>query len=283
MRRSCGRLRKRIFGISDEEASFARRGFRGGDGAVRRHLEGIGRVFLHGYHAALEEDRPDRLASRLDELEPELRGFAFEGAGMGLYLLDLLTPWSRGPAARFLAGPGAAARLHGPRGGRLGAGATRRRVDRALARFDPLLGWLAVDGYGFHQGYFHWPETVDRQRVPDRLSGYAGAVFDQGLGRSLWFVEGAEVARIAATIARFPRPRHADLWSGVGLACAYAGGVPREAIEDLIATGRCVSARTWPRAWPSPPRRASMPATRHRTPNWPAGSSAGCPPRRPQS
>ena len=111
----------------------------------------------------------------------------------------------------------------------------RRRVDHALAQLDPLLGWLAIDGYGFHQGYFHWPKSVDRQRVPKGFSGYARRVFDQGLGRSLWFVEGAEVDRIAETIARFPRSRHADLWSGVGLACGYAGGVSAEAMESLIA------------------------------------------------
>jgi hypothetical protein len=96
-----------------------------------------------------------------------------------------------------------------------------------------LLGWLAIDGYGFHQGYFLWPESVERQRVPRLLSGYQRRVFDQGLGRSLWFVEGAEVERIATTIGRFDRARHADLWSGVGLACAYAGEVDRPVLDRL--------------------------------------------------
>jgi enediyne biosynthesis protein E3 len=231
--RFLSRLRRRIFGIPEEEASFARRGFRGGDERTRRHLEQVGRTFLHGYHAALEEDRPVRLASRLDELEPELRGFAFEGAGMGLYLLDLLTPWNRGRLGGFLAGPGAAHVYMVHVGAGWALAQLRLRVDRALARLDPLLGWLAVDGYGFHHGYFRWKAAVELRRVPDRLSGYALQVFDQGLGRSLWFVEGAEMTRIAATIAGFGRGRHADLWSGVGLACAYAGGVPEEAIGGL--------------------------------------------------
>ncbi len=230
-----GWLGRRLFGISTEEASFSRRGFRGGDQCVRQRLEQIGRVFLQGYHSALEEDRPDLLVSALNSIEPDLRGFAFEGAGMGLYLLDLLTPWRRDRLSRFLSGPGEthAYMVHVGAGWALAQ--LRRRVDRSLAQFDPLLGWLAIDGYGFHQGYFHWPETVDRQRVPERLSGYARRVFDQGLGRSLWFVEGAEITRITETIARFPQARHADLWSGVGLACAYAGGVPAEAINTLIA------------------------------------------------
>ncbi len=228
-----GRLHKHILGISVEEASFARRGFPGGDASIRRHLEQVGRTFLHGYHAALEEDRPGRLASRLDELAPELRGFAFEGAGMALYLLDLLTPWNRGRLGGFLAGPGAGHTYMVHVGAGWALAQLRLRVDRALARLDPLLGWLAVNGYGFHHGYFRWKVAVERRRVPHRLSGDALRVFDQGLGRSLWFVEGAEVSRIAATITGFGRERQADLWSGVGLACAYAGGVPEEAIGGL--------------------------------------------------
>ena len=41
------------------------------------------------------------------------------------------------------------------------------------------------------------------------------------------------------------------------------------------------SVRMWPRGWPSPPSRGSGPATRPRTPSWPAGSSAASAPRRP--
>ena len=90
---------------------------------------------------------------------------------MGLYLLDLLTPWNRGRLGGFLAGPGAehAYMVHVGAGWALAQ--LRLRVDRALAHLDPLLGWLAVDGYGFHQGYFRWPESVDRQWVPRSLAG----------------------------------------------------------------------------------------------------------------
>jgi hypothetical protein len=95
------------------------------------------------------------------------------------------------------------------------------------------LRWLTVDGYGFHQGYFDWPRYIKQQARPPQLSGYACRVFDQGLGRSLWFVEGADVTRIPQTVATIPPTRHADLWSGVGLACAYAGGVDESQIMHL--------------------------------------------------
>jgi enediyne biosynthesis protein E3 len=235
MNADLGSLRKRLFGIAAVETSFARRGFRAGTAGARQRIEQIGQTFLLGYHAALEDHAPDRLAARLNAAPAEVRGFAFEGAAMALTLLDQLMPWRRYRLANFLRGPGAAHAymVH------VGAGWAFARLcwnlDRPLVRLDPLLRWLAIDGYGFHAGYFFWPRYVTQQAPATRLSGYARRVFDQGLGRSLWFVEGADVERIPARIAAFAPQRHGDLWSGVGLACAYAGGVDRSALETLLA------------------------------------------------
>ncbi len=225
-------LSRRLLAIPIEEVSFARRGFRGGTEEVHALLERVGRSFLAGYHAALEQRSHERLTARLEEIDADHRGFAFEGAAMALTLLDILVPWRR-RLQTLLAGSGAAHvyMVH------IGAGWAIARLPIAmgvvLRRFDPLLRWLALDGYGFHQGFFHWPRAVVEHQVPSRLRGYAARAFDQGLGRSLWFVEGAEVRRIAATIATFPDSRHADLWSGIGLACTYAGGADRADIEEL--------------------------------------------------
>ena len=95
------------------------------------------------------------------------------------------------------------------------------------------MGWLAIDGYGFHQGYFYWQDHVIKQVIPKNLSAYAVQVFDQGLGRSLCFVLGLDVQRIAATIQLFSEARRADLWSGVGLASAYAGGLNQSEMMEL--------------------------------------------------
>lgn len=236
MTRALGLLRKVAFGISLEEVTFARRGFRVSEARAQQRLEQIGNVFLQGYHAALEEDEPEALALRLRTVDTELRGFAFEGAAMGLTLLDHLSLWKGKGLQSFLNGPGAAHVYMA----HVGAGWAvarlpwlHRHAEQYLTRLDPLLCWLAVDGYGFHEGYFNWRHAVERQAVPDQLKGYARRVFDQGLGRSLWFVEGADVLRISSTIASFGRERHADLWSGAGLACAYAGGVDQADIEAM--------------------------------------------------
>ncbi len=238
MNLSLARLRERLLGMAPEEATFARRGFRAGEAAVRERLELLGSAFLQGYHLAVRVGDPAALGPRLNAVGPEVRGFAFEGAAMGLALLDHLTPWRRNRWQAFLAGPGRphTYMVH------VGAGWALARLpwarhhpERPLARLDPLLRWLTVDGYGFHEGYFHWRRTVERQAIPAGLFGYGRRAFDQGLGRSLWFVGGADVAWIPATIATFPPGRRADLWSGVGLACAYAGGVERAGLEALLA------------------------------------------------
>ncbi len=227
-----GILRSRLFGISRRETLFATRGFPDCPALARKHLERIGAAFVDGYNAALDRGLNDGLISTLDDTGTELRGFAYEGAAMAFALLDTLTPWQRNRVGQFLleadhhvymihVGIGfALARL-------------KRPIEAAMARMHPLYRWLVVDGYGFHQGFFHHAEAFDQQRVPARISGYARRVFDQGLGRSLWFVAGAQSVRIIQHIENFPADRRADLWSGVGLACAYAGGTSRAGLERL--------------------------------------------------
>jgi hypothetical protein len=229
-------LRRFVFGIAPEEVSFARRGFQAGEDGIQQRLEQVGTTFLQGYHVALEVDDPQTLAYRLSGVAAEQRGFAFEGAAMSLALQDHFLPWRRNRWRAFLEGPGAAHTymVHVGLGWAPARLPWRRwRFESGLTRLDPLLRWLAVEGYGFHEGYFHWPQNVRGQAVPKRLSRYGRRVFDQGLGRSLWFVNGADITRIAGTIRAFASSRRADLWSGVGLACGYAGGRERTALESL--------------------------------------------------
>ena len=228
-----GLIKKALFGIPLKETRFDSRGFEGGDRRVRERIEQIGASFVEGYHAALLDDEPERLAERLRQFPAELQGFIFEGAGMGLVISDFVSPWRASRFREFLAGPGEphAYMIH------VGAGwALARlpvRLERAAQAYDPLLRWLALDGYGFHQGYFQWRRFVAQREIPKNLSAYGRCAFDQGLGRSLWFVKAGDPGRIAAAISEFDPPRRTHLWGGVGLACAYAGGVDASALEAL--------------------------------------------------
>ncbi|MFP5393432.1 MAG: DUF1702 family protein [Gammaproteobacteria bacterium] len=224
----------RVARISSEQTSVARRGFHVTRPAVVERLEAIGRHFVAGYNLAIGSSEPERLAALLDGLPVDDAGFAYEGAGMGLAVADWLTP-RRELFRAFVRGP---ARAHAYMVW-VGLGWALARLpvrpERALARFADLHCWLALDGYGFHEGYFHWRRRIAAQRRPRGLSAEGAHVFDQGLGRSLWFVHGAEPAAVMRALALFDPARHADLWAGVGLAAAYAGGCERAGLDALRA------------------------------------------------
>jgi len=223
--------------LDESEASFSVRSFQAGSNDAQRRLELIGRTFIQGYNSAIEHKSLDEITAALQGVPPELRGFACEGASMASSLLDLLSLRSsrflrllRGPGQQYVhlcwVGTGwACARLkllHG-------------RFRRKFFPHDTLLSMLAYDGWGFHEGYFRSRRYLGSQApAPGVLKGDARRVFDQGFGRSLWFVGGASVASVQHMIAPYPRERQADMWSGIGLACAYAGGTSRSDLERLL-------------------------------------------------
>ncbi len=224
-----GKLRRSILGVSLKEATS----FSEGDSETWKQLETAVLSAVEGYHATLDSSKFEVLIPRLDSVALELRGYAYEGAAMGLTGLDCVLPWKKRLQA-YMAGPGAPHiyMVH------IGAGEAlarlRRKPEPFIARLqDRTLCWLVMDGYGFHEGFFKRKRYIDEKVVPAYLSPYARRIFDQGLGRSLWFLAGANVERIAASIAAFPESRQADLWVGIGVACAYVGGIDRAAIEAL--------------------------------------------------
>ena len=64
--------------IDAREVEFSRRGFIHANEEIRDRLENIGRIFLHGYHAAFEHRDQSLLAELLNQIELEHRGFAYE-------------------------------------------------------------------------------------------------------------------------------------------------------------------------------------------------------------
>ena len=226
-------LKETFLGLSSNEASFKKRGFDNTEHRIQKHLESVGETFVNGYNTALTSYELNELESSLNKLDPVLRGFGYEGAAMALSLLDRITFSPNTRFSEFLIGPGEKHKymLH------VGAGWAMARLPwgakQHLESLDPLLRWLALDGYGFHEGYFHWKKYVTHKKRPRQFKGYELRAFDQGLGRSLWFVKGAQPILVAETIRHFDESRQSDLWSGIGLASTYAGGVPIEDIRYL--------------------------------------------------
>ncbi|MGH3829138.1 MAG: DUF1702 family protein [Pseudonocardiaceae bacterium] len=216
-----------------DEVDFGRRRFRLRPGASRPVLESSGRSFLEGFNALISTS-DDSWVDALDAIDPELRGFAYEGAGMACAVLDSLT-FSSGRRLRALLSGRAQPYPHMVH---VGAGwafaRLRLRPWWGIRSPDLLLRWLAWDGFGFYQGFFHADRVVGEQRVERGLTPGQHAIRDQGLGRLLWFHECADPEGLALRVGEFSIARRADLWSGIGLAATYAGAAEPDELERLV-------------------------------------------------
>jgi hypothetical protein len=222
------------------QAEFATRGFTEKSPAARERFETVGKMFLTGYGIAVGARDAAEAESGLERIEPMYRGFAYEGASMGLAVLDGLPGGGRGRVEAFLRGR-AAAHVYMVN---VGVGWGLARLPRfrwsGVTGSDKLLRWLVLDGYGFHQAYFKTQKYVHEcyreAAFPWPASGprwYADRVVDQGVGRAMWFVGGGDPGLVAKMIGRFDESRRADLYAGVGLAATYAGAADETELREL--------------------------------------------------
>jgi hypothetical protein len=216
------------------------RGFHIKSPESRALLETVGGTFLDGYGFAAQARTPAAAEASLEAVPTRFRGFAYEGAAMAFAVRDGLRPGGGRNVERFLAGAGAGHVYMAY----VGVGWAMARLPRirwsTLHSPDPLLRWLVLDGYGFHQAYFRTGRYVydlyEDASLPWRdvtARDYASRAIDQGIGRALWFIGGTDVELVASLVERYPGPRRADLYSGVGLAATYAGGATEAELTAL--------------------------------------------------
>lgn len=233
-------VRRRLLTPSTKETLLETRGFHRKSPEAQQLLETVGRRFLEGYGYAMEARTTAEAEEWLEAIPVRFRGFAYEGAGMGFAMLDGLPLGGRSGVERLLAG----------RGDRhvymvyVGIGWAMARLPRFrwpdVTELDPLLRWLVLDGYGFHQAYFRTAKYVHEQYQEtgfpwpgDDFPEYANRAVDQGIGRALWFVGGTDADLVATMIEKFPESRHSDLYGGAGLAATYAGGVDEDELRSF--------------------------------------------------
>jgi flavin-dependent dehydrogenase len=98
--------------------------------------------------------------------------------------------------------------------------------------------WLRLDGCGFWLGLRHGARIGEASHRP--ASEHAAAYFDQGVGRSLYFVHGGAAAALERAVAARGQRRARALWIGVGIAAQITGGIgPRvpDELDTLVAVG----------------------------------------------
>lgn len=151
-------------GVSHKEATA----FSEGDTATWKHLKAAVLGAVGGYQAVLDSSRLADLVPRLNSAPLELRGYAYEGAAMGLTGLDCFLPW-KSRLKEHMAGPGAPHiyTVHIGAGEAFGSPAPQARaVYRTVRRWRAPLagdGWLRLP-----QGVLRPQARVDEQVIPAR-------------------------------------------------------------------------------------------------------------------
>ncbi|NEZ63615.1 DUF1702 family protein [Leptolyngbyaceae cyanobacterium CCMR0082] len=226
-----GKIRRFLFGLPLINIENTWKNVPNVETPTRKQLRPPVIAFATGMNTAIEVALSDLLIGQLDGFNDNCRGFAYEGAGMGLAIIDLSR--NKGLIPKFLKAEGAnySELIH------IGIGCAiavlKKELEPKLKEIEPMQRWWLPDGFGFFTGIYKWEETVDEQLIPSQIKGHSLRAFDRGLGRRMWFAFSGDPKAIANTISTFPKSRQIELWSGVGIASTFAGGVERETLLSL--------------------------------------------------
>lgn len=94
--------------------------------------------------------------------------------------------------------------------------------------------WKVIDGYGYYAGLFKRRETIRKQVIPPQISSSEIRAFNQGVGRSLWYISQASPERVQRMIDLFDEERRPDMWRGVGVSMTYVGGIDESVVNELM-------------------------------------------------
>jgi len=239
-----GAVRRLALAPKLRDVTFAGRGFAVVAQEVKCRLEAVPQAVVCGFEWGIDTSGQWELVRRLELVEPELRGFAYEGAAMAYTVLDVMPGGASTRTRDLLRGPGDPHLFLTY----IGIGFAMSHLPRPLWRkvvpdltgspYHPTMSWLAVDGYAFDRAYFDTRRLVEEQERPqaypwEGAPGYFPRAADQGVGRALWFIHGGSVPAVVAAIGRFAADRQADLCSGVGLAATFAGGCGPDDLRSL--------------------------------------------------
>lgn len=253
-----GRVRSALLGIQSKDHVFHRAGPAAPASPTTVEFERVFRHVKDSIDMAVRSKNNDEVIATISEMPEQYRPFAFEGAATGVAIIDSITPFSQ-RAHDLITGSAARYNLTMYAGAGLAMG---RIPKRRWAKIFPKhrdSRWAALDGYGFHNAFFRTDEWIGSHCTDNNLPSWMGnpsplhRVIDQGVGRALWFLSGGAIDRVAETIQSFDPARQGDLWDGIGLAAAFAGGVDAESLAEMLgqvpefrtrlAAGSCVAAK----------------------------------------
>lgn len=172
------------------------------------------------------------LVSQLNEVDEEFRSMAFEGASMAIAIQSIesedgLQRWSEfldtNPkyATQIMIGLGWA------------IGEKDRNPESVFVSLDPMIQARALDGFGYFMGLFRRRISIRTQQIPEGIPDELQLAFDQGIGRSLWYISKGDLEMLERMMDSFPEYRQKHMWRGIGVACPVVGGCDGQHLNNL--------------------------------------------------
>lgn len=199
---------------------------------ILQNMEKIRFVFQHALQFSSSND-DEAIDNYLKNVEPKYSAVAYEGAAMSLASKDLseraLMDWRA-----FLRRTQSAYVPHVHVG--LGWAIAKQKLP-SLVFLDSMLPSMlfrVLDGHGYYDGIFRQVQTINTQSRPASIEPIYFSAYDQGVGRSLWYSAGGDVARVVEAVNKFSPERRTSLWRGVGVAVTFVGGCDENLLGSLM-------------------------------------------------
>lgn len=211
---------------------------------VSQKIERIKSIFLDTQVFYAKYDNIGTLIEYLENTELEFRSIGYESASIAIALKEMenfpfthqIFPQKNAPAGWYFFSEGPALKHKAQVYIGLGWAVAKLNLPflQVVQHLETRLHYRVADGCGYYDGSFRQRQTVINQQVPVYLPEAAMSIYDQGVGRSLWYTSNADINKIHSKVDGFPASRHADLWRGIGIAVAYVGGCDDNTIKAIF-------------------------------------------------
>ena len=202
---------------------------------IASKMENIKTIFQAAQENASKLVDISELVALLQTTETEFLPVAYEGAAMTLALKDFssgdsILNWkkflesSKKYACQIYIGMGWA------------VGQEKRTSLNFIEELDKNMQFRIWDGCVYFDGIFRQRQTIKGQNRLDYISETNYNAYDEGIGRSIWYICKGDEIKASEMIQQFSQERHSDLWRGLGIACSFVGGFEENALKTLVSS-----------------------------------------------
>lgn len=204
------------------------------DLSISARMNTIRVIFENSKALAETGIEPDHILEDLDRIDIEYRYVAYEGASMGFALCDFsngehLDQWHQ------FAKQGKDqnnAQIHVGLGWAIAQ--QNHNAELHLPTMEPMLQNRVVDGCGYYDGIFRQKRSVGSGESVTDYPVIFSKAYDQGIGRSIWYICKGESEKVSSLIQHFSEERQPGLWRGIGVAASCVGGFDESLMKALI-------------------------------------------------